>query len=361
MTDTVEIGGARRTNRVVTGARPCREEVALAAEESARFTRWSALAVVDDEALDQMDADVGEIARRYMVDPPATIFTQLISARDDVFGLITQSRQPRSTQRLYRIASLVCAMLAHASADFGVGHAADTQARTALRCADLAGHPAVRGYVRWVQSNVAYWNGRHDEAAELVEAAMRGQPSGTGLLRLASQLARIEASRRRPEAVKRALAIAERATTDLLPDEPGVLGFSTGKAAYYASEANRELGGADHLDAAVRWATIAVDEFTAERTPSAPLVAAAQFDLARAYLAAGNLDDAAGHLTPTLRATEAQHRTVPVVSRARSLQSALARLSTTAADARELRDELAQFCLAPATAPSAIAAAPSAD
>jgi hypothetical protein len=289
------------------------------------------------------------------------IFTQLVSARDDVFGLITQSRQPRSTQRLYRIAGHVCAMLAHASADFGAGHAADTQARTALRCADLADHPTLHAYLRWVQSNVAYWNGRHDEAAELVEAAMRAQPSGTGLLRLASQLARIEASRRRPEAVKHALAIAERSATDLPPDEPGVFGFSTGKAAYYASEAHRELGGADHLEAAVRWAAIAVDEFTAERTPRAPLVAAAQFDLARAYLAAGNLDDAVGHLTPTLRATEAQHRTVPLISRARSLQSALARLSTTAAAARGLRDELAQFCLAPAAAPSELTAAPSTD
>ncbi len=283
------------------------------------------------------------------------------SARDDVFSLITQSRQPRSTQRLYRIASQVCAMLAHASADFGAGHAANTQARTALRCADLAGHAAVYGYIRWVQSNVAYWNGRYDEAAELVEAALRTQPSGTGVLRLASQLARIEASRRRPEAVTRALAIAERAATDLLPNEPGVFGFSTGKAAYYASETHRELGGANHFEAAVRWAAIAVDEFTAERKPSAPLVAAARFDLARAYLADGNLDDAAGYLTPTLQATDAQHRTVPVISRARSLQNALVRLSTTAAAAREIHDELAEFCLTPAAVPSELTADPSTD
>lgn len=358
MTDTVEVGSIRRTSRVMSGTQPSREEVAVAAEESARFTRWSALAVVDDEALDQMDADVGDVARRYLVDPPALIFAHLVRARDDVFGLITQSRQPRLTQRLYRIAGQVCAILAHASADFGAGHAANTQARTALRCADLAGDPAVHGYVRWVQSNVAYWNGRHDDAAELVEAAIRAPPSGTGLLRLASQLARIEASRRRPDAVKRALAIAERAPNDVRPEEPGVFGFTTGKAAYYASEAHRDLGGADHLEAAVRWAAIAVDEFTAERTPSTPLVAAARFDLSWAYLVAGNVDDATGHLTPTLQATEAQHRTVPVISRARSLQAAMARFFATAADARGLHDELAQFCLAPAAAPAALTASP---
>jgi hypothetical protein len=69
MTDTVEIGGIRRTNRVMSGAEPSREEVALAAEESARFSRWSASAVVDDEALDQMDADIVDIARRYFGRP----------------------------------------------------------------------------------------------------------------------------------------------------------------------------------------------------------------------------------------------------------------------------------------------------
>ncbi|MGH3720869.1 MAG: hypothetical protein ACRDRI_18880 [Pseudonocardiaceae bacterium] len=51
---------------------PIREEVIVAAEESARFHRWSATTNVDDEVLEQMTADVAELAWSEQIDPPAT-------------------------------------------------------------------------------------------------------------------------------------------------------------------------------------------------------------------------------------------------------------------------------------------------
>lgn len=51
-------------------------------------------------------------------------------------------------------------------------------------------HTPLRAFVRYVQSNVAYWNGRYDEAAQLVEAALPDATSGTAVLRLVSQQAR---------------------------------------------------------------------------------------------------------------------------------------------------------------------------
>ncbi|MCE7002226.1 hypothetical protein LWC34_05200 [Kibdelosporangium philippinense] len=344
--------GPRRVVRCDAHGLPIREEVVMAANESAQFRRWSATTNVDDDVLEQMAADVADIATRYLIDPPGALFTTLLSARDDVFGLIAGRQQPKHTMDLYKVGGQICALLAHATADLGHGHAAHTHARTALHCAEQAGYPKLRVYVRWVQSNVAYWDGRFHEAAQLVEAALPDATSGTALLRLASQQARINAARRRPAEVRRALKIAESAATEPSADEPGVLAFASGKAAYYASEAHRELGGTEHMDAAVAWAASAVEQFTAESQPNAQFVAAARMDLARAHLARGDLDAVGEHLSPTLRSTVAEHRTVPVLSRARSLSTLLENRSDQGSlTVASLRDDLADFCAHPAVGP----------
>lgn len=343
----------RRVVRCDVLGRPIREEIVMAADESARFRRWSATTNVDDDVLEQMADDVADIAARYLIDPPAPLFARLLGARDDVFALIAGRQQPKHTMDLYKVAGQICALLAHATADLGHSHAAYTHARTALHCVEQAGHTPLRVYIRWVQSNVAYWDGRYHEAAQLVEAALPDASRGTALLRLASQQARINAARRRPGEVKRALAIAGSAPTEAGVDEPGVLAFAPGKAAYYASEAHRELGGTDHMDAAVSWAATAVDQFTTESRPNAQFVAAARIDLARAHLARGDLDAVGEHLGPVLRSTDAEHRTVPVISRARSLSTLLEKRSDLASrKVTFLRDDLADFCAHPAVGPA---------
>lgn len=41
-----------------------------------------------------------------------------------------------------------------------------TQARTAYVCADNADHHGMRAWVRGLQSLIAYWDGRHQEASK---------------------------------------------------------------------------------------------------------------------------------------------------------------------------------------------------
>lgn len=122
----------------------------MAAEESARFHRWSAATNVDDDVLDQMAADVAELAGCYQFDPPATVFSRLLRARDDVFALIAGRQQPRHTTNLYKIAGQLCGLLALATFDLGYPHAAETHARTALHCAEVSGHTPLRVFIRWV-------------------------------------------------------------------------------------------------------------------------------------------------------------------------------------------------------------------
>jgi hypothetical protein len=348
--DTVR--GSRRIVRCDMWGVPVREEVIVAAEESAQFHRWSAATNVDDAVLEQMTADVAELARRYQIDPPATTFSRLLGPRDDVFALIAGRQQPRHTTGLYKVAGQLCALLALSTFDLGYPHAADTHARTALHCAERSGYAPLRVFIRWVQSGAAYWDGHYDEAAQLMESALPDATSGTSLLRLASQQARVHAARRQPSEVTRALALAATAITERTVDEPGIFGFDVGTAAYYASEAHYALGGTEDLNAAVDWAGIALEEFSAEAQPKALYIAAARFGLALAHLGRSDLEAVGEHLAPVLQSTEAGYRTVPVIGRARSLNTLLAQrtdlASTTLA---ALRDDLTEFCTHPAPAP----------
>jgi hypothetical protein len=148
------------------------------------------------------------------------------------------------------------------------------------------------------------------------------------------------------------LALATTAPTERTPDEPGTFGFDTGTAALCASEAHYALGVTDHVDAAVDWARTAVDEFTAEARPKAMYIAAARFDLALAHLARGDLDAVREHLAPVLRSTQAEYRTVTIISRAQSLRTLLAQRTDLASSTMTvLRDDLAEFCTHPAPAP----------
>ncbi|MGH3867624.1 MAG: hypothetical protein ACRDQ4_16105 [Pseudonocardiaceae bacterium] len=253
---------------------------------------------------------------------------------------------------LYKIAGQLCGLLCVVTFDLGHPHAANTHARTALHCAEVSGYTPLRAFIRNVQSNNAYWDGRYDEAAQLAEAALPDATSGTELLRLASQQARIHAARHQPGEVSRALALAATAPTERTPDEPGILGFDAGTAALLASEAHCTLGGADDLDVAVDWARIAVDEFSAESQPKAMYIAAARFDLASAHPARGDLDAVREHLAPILRSTGAEYRTVPVIGRAQSLRTLLTqRTDLTSPTMTALRDDLAEFCTHPAPTP----------
>lgn len=350
--DTGVVWGSRRLVRCDARGLPVREEVMVAAEESAQFHRWSATTNVDDEVLEQMTADVAELARRCLIDPPAAVFVSLLGVRDDVFALIAGRQQPRHTTGLYKITGQLCGLLSVVTFDLGHPHAANTHARTALHCAEVSGYTPLRAFVRCVQSNFAYWDGRYNEAAHLVESALFDATSGTALLRLASQQVRIHAARRQLGNVSRALALATTAPTERTPDEPGMFGFDTWSAAYYASEAHVALGGTEHLDAAVDWAHIALNELTAESQPKALYIATARFVLASVHLARDDLDAVSEHLAPVLRSTQPEYRTMTIITRAQSLHTLLTqRTDLTSPTRSALRDDLAEFCTHPALTP----------
>ncbi len=184
-----DTGVVRRSRRIVRcDARgvPVGEEVIVAAEESAQFWRWSATSNVDDTVLEQMSADVAdvaEIARREQLDPPATTFATLLRARDNVFTLIEGHQQPRHTTSLYKIASQLCGMLAIVTFDLGYPHAAKTHANTALHCADVSGYTQVLCPVGAVHRGLLggpLRRGRPDRGGRTAGGHQRDHPAAAG-------------------------------------------------------------------------------------------------------------------------------------------------------------------------------------
>jgi hypothetical protein len=317
----------------------------MTTEQSARFVRRTT-GGVDHDVLDQLSADVRQLAIEYLVRPPLSIFRPLSRLRAEVFDLLDQRQRPALLPPLYAVAGRLCALLAHASADLGHSYAAETHTRTAWLCADLADDDSLRAYVRWVQSNVAYWDGDYQQAATIAHSGQRYATKGSNLLRLASQEARAWAACGKASEVESALSVAMTAREQGTPDDQaGVFRFDPGKAAYYASEVRLALGGQANARLAVASAQDSLQLFEdgpdAQRSPE--FVAAARLDLANSYLALSDLESASGEIRTVLR-LPVECRTQPIVGRVRSASAALKTGKfTRSALAEELQEEIALF------------------
>lgn len=325
------------------------EELAMAAEDSARFVR-RARTVLGPEVLEQLDADVVHLAEQYMRTTPYAMFRPLAELRRDVFELIDGHPRPEHARELYRVAGLVSALLAHLSSDLGYAYGVDTHTRMALTCADLSGADQLRGYVHWVRSQVAYWQKDFRRSAELARRGLVTARAGSDVLRLASQEARALAAlgdeRETTLVLQRAVAARDDAVGQR--PEPGVFYFAPGKAAYYAAEAHLALGGPQHLRQAVADAEESLQLFATEPGSSPELMAAAQLDLVTAHVTLDDLDSGAAGLAQVLQ-LPSESRTVPVIERSAKIAASLNHPRyATSQMAMELRDQLDQFVAYPA-------------
>lgn len=320
-------------------------EVEVATEDSAEFVRRGR-GTVDDDVLEQLEADVRRLAVEYLTVAPPILLPRLLTLRGRVFGLLEERQRPRMLPSLYRVAGRISALVAHAGADLGHAYAAETHSRTAWLCADLAEDDGLRAYTRWVQSNVAYWSGDYRRAADLAMGGEIFATTGTSALRLASQRARAWSAMGDRREVERALARAQaqRDRVESTSSEPGVMHFSRGKAAYYASEVRLGLSGVENARHALADAEEALQIFSQDEPDACrEFVVAAQLDSVAATIELGDVDAAEEQLLSVL-ALPVDHRTVPVVERVRKVRARLARRHLrTAGIARSLDDAVQVF------------------
>ena len=350
---TVEVPGPVPVGRGPVADLAVQREVVMAAAESARFGQFAEQSNVGPHTLEQFRADLARIVTTYPNRPVYPIFVELRALRNRAFELLEGRQYPEQSRELYLVAGALCGVLANASFDLGWLAAAETQARTAFLCAELAGNNALRAWVRGMQSLVAYWDERPRAAVELAADGWRYVPeTGTARVRLAAIEARAHARLRDQRATEKALARAEQARNEVRgPDDPGgMLAFPLAKQSFYTATARLWLGDQHSYTDAERDAAHAVELYEADPPEQRRLgeLCLAQLDLAAARLGRNDLDGAAEQLQSVL-AIAAQRRTDSVARRlnqvGRTLQRPRYQTCTLALD---LHDQIRSFTCASA-------------
>ncbi|OIJ86416.1 hypothetical protein [Streptomyces colonosanans] len=273
--------------------------VMAAANESARFAARAESSNVGPHTMEQLEADIRRIVTTYPNRPVGPLFSEVRALRDRAFEFLEGRQPPQYTRDLYVAAGVLCGVLANASFDLGRYDAAETQARTAFMCGELAGHNGLRAWVRGLQALIAYWDGRPHDAVRLSEAGGNFTPEyGTAHIRLASIKARAYGQLQQASDAIAALNSADNMRNGMIAGDDlpgGMMAFPEEKQLFYASSTHLWLGGDQHLSDAEARADEAVCMFEAAPPESRRLgeMSLARMDLAMARMNRGDLDGAA--------------------------------------------------------------------
>jgi hypothetical protein len=284
---------------------PCAERrVHMAAQRALRF---SALVLGNDlssETVGALREEALRISLAYAVDPAPSLISDLADLQDIVFALTERNHSPDQSRELHFLAGVVSGLLAKASLDMASPRAALTQARTALLCAERAGHTELAAKIMSWQALTAYWAGWSRQA---IDHARRGRALGTGgrvSIFLPAVEARAHAGLGDHGAAMTALAAAEAAAdrhqaTDL-DGFGGLFDFPHCRQAYFRAEtfvllapgSAEAVRSADYAVAAMAQASPGERYFANE--------ASAYAHQAVTRIASGNLDGALEALGPVL-------------------------------------------------------------
>jgi hypothetical protein len=331
-------------------------QVAMATRRAARFATFAEIDNVGPEAIAQLQDDVVHLANAYIREPLTAIMTDLIEEQETVFRLLEGKQKPALSRDLYLLAGVVSGLTAKASQDLGRFHDAMTHARTLYVCADNADHQGLRAWARGLQSLIAYWAGRPQEAARYARSGAEYAADLTGSV--AAWLPALEArawaqmgmSDDASEALGRAFDRRDAHRPDDLDAIGGLLAFSPAKQRYYAAGTYVCLD--DEQERAQTEALSALDLFEHGRPEDRSFSdeAGARAELALARVHAEQVDGAREALAPVL-ALEPERRIGGIITSAGRVHHALrSRRYTGSPVARDLREEIESFCRVPAAA-----------
>jgi tetratricopeptide (TPR) repeat protein len=329
----------------------------MSSRRALRFTSYAESRNAGPEAIEQLGAEIGELASAYIRVPISQIMGDLVAAQDTVFTLLEGRQRAADSVELYMLASVASGLLAKASHDLGKAHDAMTQARTMYVCADNADHLGLRVWSRGLQSLIAYWAGRPTEAVRYARAGtmimsddMRGTLAAWLPALEARALAHLGNVAEARLAIRKATAAREIVVEDELDRIGGLLTFPLAKQHYYVAGAYVALDGG-HEEAADQAASaLGLYEQLSEVERSFSDVAGARAELALARVHGGELDGAREALAPVL-ALDPERRIGGIVTSAERVHNALCEgAHVDSALAGELRDEIETFSNLPASA-----------
>lgn len=323
---------------------PDKNDVLAAADESAAWAQWAESTNVGDIALEQILADVQSLATAYLTDDAVELFGRARGLRDRVFRLIEGHQPPQHSADLYVSAGYLCGLLAWISSDLGNLRAADTQARTAWLCAEMAGHVELRAWVASTRSKIAFWDGRLRDAISHARRGASYHPQGSVGALLACQEAdawsKLGAADETQAAMQRAGAVRE----DLggSDDIGGIFACPPARQENYAAGAHLRIGA--YRDALTE-ADSALDHLRAHPVHAYGTEAQIHITRAAALTGTGQPEGVMEALTPVF-AMPPEQRLDPISRRMRDLgelmTSGRAATSSTTIAARQALEE---WCL----------------
>ncbi|MFE9170476.1 helix-turn-helix domain-containing protein [Streptomyces kebangsaanensis] len=261
---------------------------------SADFARFIAQRNADEFVVEQLEADVARLARVYVSHPLLELYVEIKRLRDGAFELLRGRQRPRQTADLYVAGSRLCGLSAHVCLDLGDYDSAATHARTARACAEAAGHEGMLAWVRSVESLIAYWTGRYEQAAQLARAGRHHRAGGSIGARLASLEARALAVVGDRAGAVAALTDAGRSREAMSGHDemPGIFAFPAAKQFAYAGTTQLAVGGREHVQRAITSAGTAIRLYRSAEDDDRSIgdLLAAHVDLARGHLLLGDLD-----------------------------------------------------------------------
>ncbi|MEV4756015.1 hypothetical protein AB0J86_13005 [Micromonospora sp. NPDC049559] len=335
------------------GAGDERTILAMAANRARQYAMLAAEATTP-AAIQQLAEEVQRLALAYPQQPVSHLIGDLAETQDTLFSLLERRQPPNQSRDLHFLAGITSGLLAKVSHDLADPHSAMLQARTAVLCAEQAGHPGLQAWLRGMQSLVAYWAGRYAEAVRYAEAGREHatQAGGTTAVWLPVSAARAYAALGNAEQAKAAITEAEQAWTRVRPDELDAIGgictFNQPRTLYYAADALAWLP--DHASDAERYSTQAVTAYADPHDPAWAFgdQAGSHADLAISRVAARDLDGAADALSPVLD-LPGEQRINGIMHSVRRVHQAITRAGL-ATDARDLVDGIEHFTHTPANA-----------
>lgn len=222
--------------------------MAAAADDAATFLARAHSASGAADALGILTNEVRRIARAFPTDGGPALIPALASAQRVAFRhLDGPTDDPATVRDFYFLAGATAGMLARAARDIGHLDAAMTHARTALLCADRAGHPGLKLWIRNEQAGSARWAGWYHDALRYTQLADADAPAvrGTAAVAHAYQKARAYAAVGDVDRARVALNLAAAARDRVQPDDldelGGQLSVSDGDALYIGADAHSFL------------------------------------------------------------------------------------------------------------------------
>jgi hypothetical protein len=332
-------------------------QVAMATRRAARFATFAEIDNVGPEKIAQLQDDVVHLANAYTHDPLAAIMGDLIDEQETVFRLLEGKQKPALGRNLYVLAGVVSGLMAKASQDLGRFHEAMTHARTLYVCADNADHQGLRAWARGLQSLIAYWAGRPQEAVRYAAngAELAVNVTGSVAAWLPALEARAWALMNMGDEARNAVGRANDRRATYRPDDldaiGGLLAFPSAKQSYYAAGTYVCLDDEDQTRAQTE-ALTALDQFEhgspSDRAFSDEAGARAELALARVNL--GQVEGAHEALSALL-ALEPERRIDGIITSAGRVHNALReRRYAGSVEARALREEIESFTRVPAAA-----------